>query len=57
MTVLLYLFTEGPQVDGEGETVASRLLVALKLGEVEAESQQGHGHKWRQFLELGRLKK
>lgn len=50
-----YLFTEWPQVDGEGEAVASCLLVTLTFGKIKAESQQRDGHEWREFSQLGRL--
>ena len=54
-TPLQHLFTEGLQVDVEGEGVAARLLVALTLGKVKVESQQGHGEERRQLPQLGRL--
>ena len=53
---LLYLFTKGPQVNGERKGVAPHLLVALTLGEVKAEPQQGHGNEGRKLLQFGRLK-
>lgn len=49
----MYLFTKRLEVNGEGETIASRFLVSFTFGKVKAESQQRNGHEWRKLPQLG----
>lgn len=55
--VVQYLFTEGPEVDGEREGVATSLLVTLAPGKVKVKPQQRHCQEGRELPQLGRLQR